>query len=309
MGPLLCLVSAVCFGAMAVFGKLAYQAGVSPAALLLVRFGLAAALMTAIVLTRPQLRRAVAGLPGRVLAVGLGLGAVGYAAQASLYFGALRVMDASLLSLILYTYPVLVTLAAVLLGRDRLTGRRVIALLAACAGILLVLLGSGAMDFQPVGALLAFAAAVTYTIYILVADTVVDRLPPVVLSMLVMLGAAGALTLRAAVGSGVDLAFRPVGWFWLACIAVIATVLPILTFFAGMRRTGPSTAAILSTFEPVVTAALAALILGEALTAVQLAGGALVLASAVVLQVRTRDRAVPQPDAMRYASVRGGARD
>lgn len=53
MGPALCLVSAACFGAMAIFGKLAYDAGVSPGALLLVRFSLAAALLGMVLLLRP----------------------------------------------------------------------------------------------------------------------------------------------------------------------------------------------------------------------------------------------------------------
>ncbi|MGW4153924.1 DMT family transporter [Micromonospora chersina] len=302
MGPALCLVSAACFGAMAIFGKFAYDAGVSPAALLLVRFGLAAALLGVVLLLRPGLRRAEPGehraVPtGRMLATAIALGAVGYAAQAGLFFSALRLMDASLLSLILYTYPVLVTVAAVLLGRDRLTPGRTAALLAASAGTLLVLLGAGGVSFHPVGALLAFGAAVTYTVYILVADTVVHRLPPVVLSALVMTGAAGTLGLGAALTGGVDLDFRPPGWFWLACIAVVSTVLAMLTFFAGLRRTGPSTAAILSTFEPVVTTALAALTLGESLTPVQLAGGVLVLSSVAVLQVRPTRLGRQKPEA------------
>jgi drug/metabolite transporter (DMT)-like permease len=291
MGPVLCLVSAACFGAMAIFGKLAYDAGVSPGALLLVRFALAAALLGMILLLRPGLRREEprrdepAGARGRVLAIAVGLGAVGYALQASLYFSALHLMDASLLSLILYTYPVLVTVAAVLLGRDRLTPGRGAALVAASGGTLLVLLGAGGVSFHPLGALLAFGSALTYTIYILVADGAVHRLPPVVLSALVMAGAAGTLGVRALLTGGVDLGFGPSGWFWLACIVVVSTVVAMLAFFAGLQRTGPSTAAILSTFEPVVTTALAALILGESLTPVQLAGGALVLSSVAVLQV------------------------
>jgi drug/metabolite transporter (DMT)-like permease len=303
MGPALCLVSAACFGAMAIFGKLAYNAGVSPGALLLVRFTLAAALLGIVLLLRPGLRRTEPGphrgetagrAPagrGRVLAIAIGLGAVGYAAQASLFFSALQLMDASLLSLILYTYPVLVTVTAVLLGRDRLTPGRSAALVAASGGTLLVLLGAGGVSFHPLGALLAFGAAITYTIYILVADTVVHRLPPVVLSTLVMTGAAGTLGARALLTGGLDLDFGLPGWFWLTCIAIVSTVVAMLAFFAGLKRTGPSTAAILSTFEPVVTTALAALTLGESLTPVQLAGGTLVLSSVAVLQVRpTRTR-------------------
>lgn len=289
MGPALCLLSAACFGAMAIFGKFAYAAGVAPGTLLLVRFGVAAGLLALLLLVRPGLRRGAAR-PGRttprLVVTALGLGAVGYATQASLYFAALERMDASLLSLVFYTYPLLVTVAAVLLGRDRLTRGRCAALVAASAGTLLVLAGSGGGDFHPLGAGLAFGAGLTYTVYILGADTVVHRLPPVVLSALVMGGAAVTLAGHALVTGGADLGFAARGWFWLACIAVVSTVVAMLAFFAGLRRTGPSTAAILSTFEPVVTTALAALALGEILTLGQMAGGLLVLSSVAVVQGR-----------------------
>jgi drug/metabolite transporter (DMT)-like permease len=238
-------------------------------------------LLWAVVAVRPKTRT---WPPGRVLVTALGLGALGYATQASLFFSALKLMDASLLSLILYTYPVLVTVAAVLLGRDRLTPGRGAALVAASGGTLLVLLGAGGGSFQPLGALLAFGSAITYTVYILVADTVVHRLPPVTLSALVMTGAAGSLGARALVTGGVGLGFGAAGWFWLACIAVVSTVVAMLAFFAGLERTGPSAAAMLSTFEPVVTTALAALAFGETLSPVQITGGALVLTTAVLLR-------------------------
>lgn len=307
VGPALCLVSASFFGAMPIFGKFAYEAGVSPSALLLVRFSLAAAVLAMLLLVRPGLRRThrdptggePAGRPTvsprRVVAIALGLGAVGYAAQAGLYFSALQRMDASLLSLILYTYPVLVTVTAVLLGRDRLTPGRGAALVAASCGTLLVLLGAGGMNFHPVGALLAFGAAIVYTAYILVSDTVVHRLSPVALSTLVMAGAAGTLGARAVFTGGITLDFGFSGWFWLTCLALVSTVLAMLAFFAGLRRTGPSTTAILSTFEPVVTTALASLTLGESLNPVQMVGGLLVLASVAVLQVTSRGPSTAPP--------------
>lgn len=295
MGPALCLLSAACFGAMAIFGKLAYASGVTPETLLMVRFGVAAGLLAMLLLLRPGLRRDPASPsrrtdPARVtlglLVTAVGLGAVGYATQASLYFSALKLMDASLLSLVFYTYPLLVTITSVLLGRDRLTLGRSAALAAASCGTLLVLLGTGGVDFHPLGATLAFGAAVTYTGYILVADAIVRRLPPVMLSALVMAGAAFTLAARALITDGVDFGFERQGWFWLACIAVVSTVLAMLTFLAGLRRTGPSTAAILSTFEPLVTTALAAFTLNEIPTPVQVAGGLLVLSSVVALQVQ-----------------------
>lgn len=300
VGPALCLVSAACFGAMAVFGKLAFTAGVPLGTLLLLRFSFAAVLLGLVLVLLPRSRtsRSTAGprpaLPRRLLLVGLALGAVGYVTQAGLYFAALERIDASLVALVFYVYPALVTAAAVLLGRDRLTRARAAAVLVASAGTLLVLAGAGGLRFDAAGVALAFGAAATYTVYILVSDTTVHRVPPVVLSALVMTGAALALVLWTASTGGPDLGLPAAGWFWVGCIAVVSTVVAMLTFFAGLRRTGPSTAATLSTAEPVVTTALAALALGEFLTPLQLAGGLLVLASVVLVQLRPRAaRTVP----------------
>lgn len=293
VGPLLILVSATCFGAMAVFGKLAYAAGVPAPTLVLLRFALASLVLGAAVLVvrRRSGRPALAGAGPdrrRLVVTSLALGAVGYAAQASFYFAALERIDAALVALVLYTFPVLVTLASVALGRDRLTGARVAALLAATAGTALVLAGAGALTFDAAGVALAFAAAVTYTVYILVGETTVQRVPPLVLTALVMTGATATLGVRVALSGGLDLGFGAEGWGWIACIALVSTVVASTTFFAGLRRTGPSTASILSTFEPVATVALAAAVLGERLTLVQSLGAGLVLSSVLLVQLRRR---------------------
>jgi drug/metabolite transporter (DMT)-like permease len=76
------------------------------------------------------------------------------------------------------------------------------------------------------------------------------------------------------------------GWTPLVLIAMVSTVLAILTFFAGLKRVGPAAASIGSTLEPVVTVVLAWLVLGEAIAPVQVAGGALVLGAAAWLARR-----------------------
>ena len=291
VGSLLVLISATCFGAMAVFGKLAFGAGVTSESLVLIRFAAAALLLGALLLIRPTLRRHDVDDPRplwHAVLIALGLGAFGYAVQASLYFAALERLDAPLVALVLYTFPVMVTVAAVLLGRERFTAARVVALVTATAGVSLVLAGAGGLGFDSLGVVLAFGAAITYTAYILAADTVLHRLAPVVLTTLVMTGAAAALAIRALVTGGVTVSFDSSGWLWIGCIVVVSTVLAVLAFFAGLKRTGASTASILSTFEPVVSTALAALVLGEVLTPIQLLGAVLVLSAAVIVQIRRR---------------------
>src|SRR4051812_18300427 len=110
MGPLACLLSAVAFGVMALFAKLAYHAGVGLDELLLVRFGLAGVLLLGVAQARGRLR----GLGWRAVVTGLVTGGVGYAAQAGLYFAALTRVDASQVALAFSVYPLLVTVSAVL---------------------------------------------------------------------------------------------------------------------------------------------------------------------------------------------------
>jgi drug/metabolite transporter (DMT)-like permease len=265
---------------MAVFGKLAYDAGVSVDALLLVRFGLAGVLLLAIALARGALRQ----LPRRAVLAGLGMGVFGYAAQAGLYFTALARIDASLVALILYVYPVLVMAGAIALGRERASRRRVWALGIALTGIVLVLSGATTGRFDWVGALLAFGAAVTYTGYILVGDRVTADVPPLALAALVCAGAFGTFLVTSFLRGGTELGFEPVGWLWLAALAVVSTVGAILLFFAGMARVGPSVASILSILEPVVTVVAAAAVFGETLTVTQWFGGSLVLAAVLIVQ-------------------------
>ena len=294
-GTVLCIASGSAFGAMAVFGKLAYGEGVTVGTLLAVRFALAAVLFWAIVLAGGALRE-VRALGRRDLALGLGLGAGGYAAQSGCYFAALQRIDASLLSLLLYTFPAMVATAAVVLGRERLDSRRLAALALALGGLVLVVAGAGTGTLDPVGAALAMAAALVYTMYILVSDGAVGRMAPHVLSALVCTGAALTLTIgSAALGQLHPGAVTGAGWGWLVSLTAISTVGAILLFFAGLRRAGPTTASILATVEPVVTVALAFVVFGERLGGLQLAGGVLVLAAVFVLNVRfTRRRLAVQ---------------
>ena len=122
-GALLCLASAAAFGAMGIFGKLAYDEGATVGTLLAVRFVLAAALFWVLVAGSRRRRARCARCPRRDVALALALGAVGYSAQAGGYFAALERLDASLLSLLLYTFPAIVTVAAIALGRERASRR------------------------------------------------------------------------------------------------------------------------------------------------------------------------------------------
>jgi drug/metabolite transporter (DMT)-like permease len=277
-GLLLCLVSAAGFGAMPILGRQAFAAGVELTPMLSLRFLIAAAMLWALIAIR---RRPLGSVRGVVLGGLLGL--CGYSVQAGLFFGSIQRIDVSLASLILYTYPALVTVAAFALGRERATRRRLAALALASSGVALVVGGAtGTIDW--VGAAMAFGCAVFYTGFILASDRVASTTSPLAFAASVATGCAVGFTVVALLSGGIHASEE--GVMWIALIASVSTVMPIVLFMAGLARVGASTASIASTVEPVITVVLAWLVLGELLGPVQLVGGALVLSAVVLLQFR-----------------------
>ena len=300
-GMLMCIASAACFGSMAIFGKLLYDEGATVGTLLALRFAIAAVLFWLIAAMSGGLG-ALRLLSRRDLRVAVALGALGYALQASAYFAALRRIDASLLALLLYTFPAIVTVASIVLGRERAERRLIGALALSSSGLILVVAGAGTGALDPLGVALALAAACVYSAYILVSEGVSARVRPQLLSALVCSGAAVTLTIGSlALGQLQPGDLTAAGWGWMGCIAVISTVAAVSLFFAGLRRAGASSAAILSTVEPLVTVLLAYLVFGEHLTGPQMLGGALVLGGVVALSTRPRSAAIRPPHARREA--------
>lgn len=282
------VVSAVAFGTLSIFAKLAYNDGLGTVQLLAFRFALAAVGMWA-------LSFAVGQNPlklSRRQAVSLvAVGAVLYTLQALTYFIALRTLPASLCVLIVYIYPSLVVIAAWLFLRRRVSRWHVGALIASFAGVILLV---GGAQFQlGVGLIFAFAAPLMYTTFILISERVMAAVPPVAASAVMMSGTAVVLCLIALLQGQLVLPATPQAWAISVGIAVVPTMIAISLFLAGLPRVGAARASLISTLELVVTVTLAILLLGDRFTLLEALGGALVLGAVVVVQAAHLWRPVP----------------
>ena len=274
-GVVLVAISAASFGAMAIFARLAYDGGADVTAVLFLRFVIAAPCMAVLLAVRR-----VPWPRGRVLAGLAAMGAVGYVGQSLSYFTALTLASASLVALLLYAYPAIVTVLSVAVLGTRLTPVRTAALAAALVGTALTI--GPELSGEPLGVALGACAAVIYSVYILVGSRLTPRTGALPASAVVMTAAAVVYAVVVAVQRP---SFPSTAGSWAAVVAIatVSTVVAITTFFAGMARLGAADASTLSTLEPVVTVALASVVLDERLAAAQLVGGALILAAVVVL--------------------------
>ena len=304
-GTLMLLLSAVAFGFMPVFAKLAYAEGINLNTLLGIRFALAAGSIWAIWAAAG--RRTWTGNNQvrwtRVVLPLVMLGALGYVGQSFSYFTALSEISASATGLLLYTYPILVTVLAFVIYREPLTRRKLFSLGLASLGALLVLgifstlAGAGGPSLgtlRPSGVAWALTAAGVYSLYIIAGTRFTRDVSPLFSSGVIISSAALVYLAWGALAGELRFDFGFMGWVWTLAISVVSTSLAITTFFVGLAVTGPSRAAIISTLEPAVTVITAALVLGESITLEQLLGGALILVSVLALQYRAS--ATPPPE-------------
>ncbi|WP_435335744.1 DMT family transporter [Haloarchaeobius sp. TZWWS8] len=273
------LTSAVGFGTLGIFGKYADAAGLSVPTVLVFRFAIATVVVWAMLSVTGRLRL----LRGRALGVALALGALGYGLVSWFYFLGLEYMTAGLVGIVLFTYPAWVVAIALVTGREKVTPRLVGALALSLAGVALVV-GADAAGADPVGVGIVLLAAIVYASYITVSGRTLDEVQPRTLTAHVMPAAAGTfLAVGTATGS-LSIPSQPESWAIVVGIAVVATVVPIFAFFAGIERIGASRASVLSTIEPGVTVGLGALLLSEPVTPTTVVGGTLVLAGVVLAQ-------------------------
>ena len=276
LGLGLTIASAVFFSWLGVLTQLAYAEGATVGTVLSGRFLVAAAVLWPLVWVarsrRPDRRQVLAGIV-------LGLG---YSAHAWLFSESLARLDAGLVDLVLFTYPALVLLGAVALRRERLNGRRLLALGTAAGGTVLVLIGGlGAID--PLGAALALGAAVAYAAYILSSAGELQRTDPLVLTALVATSAAGVLTVAGLAQNDVSPGIGAPALAFIAAAGLVA-VGGMTTFIAGIRGLGPARASIVSAVQPALTPLIGFAVFADRLGPAQVVGGALVVSAVVVLE-------------------------
>lgn len=283
----LVLLSAVGFGSIALFARTAYAAGVSPTMLLAWRFLLAVAILAPVVwLRRLPMPR------GRALAGFALMGAL-YTAQSQCYFTALMHASSGLVGLLLYIYPVLVTLIALAFGWEKMDRRMLVLLLIAIAGLAIML--GGHLQGRPFGIALGILAAAIYAVYITIGGRITQDTDPLAATLVVMITAAlGNGAFAVAAGDAMPAGLH--AWLAIAAIALFSTVIAICTFLVGIKYIGAPRASIVSTLEPVVTICLGVVFLGESVSPQQLVGGAMVLAAVALLA--QRPKAEPQGTAI-----------
>ncbi|MEU3840296.1 EamA family transporter [Streptomyces sp. NPDC028635] len=316
-GLSLALASALAFGGSGVAAKPLIEAGLDPLDVVWLRVtGAALVMLPLAVRHRALLRRRP------VLLAGFGLLAV--AGVQAFYFAALSRIPVGVALLVEYLAPALVLGWVRFVQRRPVTRAAALGVVLAVGGLACVVEVWSGLSFDALGLLLALGAACCQVGYFVLSDQgsdsgddAPDPLGVIAYGLLV-----GAVVLTVVARPwGMDWSVlahtarmdgTPVAaWLLLAWIVLLATVVAYITGVLSVRRLSPQVAGVVACLEAVIATVLAWVLLGEHLSAPQIAGGAVVLAGAFIAQSATPAKGSGEPvatgGAERELSARGTA--
>lgn len=189
-----------------------------------------------------------------------------------------------------FIYPILVSLACVVLFKDRLDKWKILALVLGTIGIV-AFLEKGQAAWA--GIVLALLSGVVYALYIIIMDkTPLKHMSYFKATFYMCLTGMLTALVAAAVTNSLTLhAITPKGWLLSILFSILSTVVALTLFQIGVACIGAAAAAIMSTVEPITSVICGILILGETITAAKIIGCALIIGSILLI---SRSPAAPE---------------
>jgi drug/metabolite transporter (DMT)-like permease len=289
-GVLLVLIAAAGYAFLPIFAKFAYDAGMTALDVVTWRFIFATPGIWLVASRFPD--SGVKKLPWRAL---LSIGML-FALIAMMAFFALERVPVSTFIVLVYLSPAFVAVLSLFNG-EYLSRIGWLALGLTLVGVALTVpdFASGFSESDPFGVLLSIGNAAAYSVYIVISSRLLRG--QTALAQASALSITGSLIVLGtlALFNGLMIPPTPTAWLCVIGIGMFSTVVAIFAFYAGMHRLGAPRASILGMVELVMTLTLSYFLLGETMLPIQIAGGGLILASAILLQVMGRTP-IPEPN-------------
>ena len=202
------------------------------------------------------------------------------------YFKAIEVTSLSIACVLMYTSPVFVTLLSAVLFHERITPRKVAAMLIVVVGCALVSgVGAAAVRVTPMGLLYGLCAGLGYALYSIFSRLALNRGYHIVTILFYdfLFAAIGLAFLADYRQIGSALTTGAAAWAGILACGVFATVFPYLLYTEGMKFVENGKAAVIVAVEPVTATVLGAILYRETLTVTAVIGIALVIGAIALL--------------------------
>jgi drug/metabolite transporter (DMT)-like permease len=265
-----------------VFGKLALNTGLDAFQLYACQYGIMTIIMGLwFVFTRPGSLRITRSTFLKLVLQGI----IGTSGTTVFFYLAIGEINVGIASMLLFTYPVFVSIFFMVSGIRKISTMGKIALFFALIGSLLVLdlFSAGQVSFSWKGILFGILSSLCYAFYNTFADLKLSTIEPSVITFYTSVVSFVTGLIIASDILTVVMGFNVEMLGYLFMLAVISGILPVILIYRGISLIGADKASIVSSSELPITVILAFLFLGERMNAFQLSGMVLIVAAVILL--------------------------
>lgn len=276
------IVAGVSYGTNPLFGKALMESGVPILVMLFFRYAFAAGFLAVLMGFKKESFLAKRRELGLLILLG-----IFFAGSSLTLFCSYEFIPSGLATTLIYLYPAIVALIMVSL-RIYPSWQTWIAISATFGGILLLSTPSGDVLIRIPGILLAIGSALCYSFYLVIVNRSkrIRNVSEHTLTLYSLVtGAVLFAVIRASQGGSMLEGIDTLGdWGNLIGLAIIPTMVSMLTIAISSRYIGPTKTAVLGVFEPLTAILIGTLMFGEMLTA-KMATGIAVCVAAVVFMI------------------------
>ena len=203
-------------------------------------------------------------------------------------FGAYRLLNVSLATLIYYVGPILVLLFSPILFHEKLSGRKILSAAVVAAGLICISGSIVVSGMNSLGLIAAVLSALFYAALIIFNKKIVRTggLQTAAIELDVAFAVVLVYTLCAEGLPRIMADDLP----YIAGIGFINTGLAYLLYFSGLQKLSGQSAALISYLDPVSALLFSAIWLREAMTPVQMLGAIFIIGGAMVGEIKTQRR-------------------
>ena len=281
------IILAACFwGSMGIFVRKLGGYGFSSIQIVSIRVTIAALIFCIVLLIKDKkgFRISPRDIP---LFVGLGWGSILFFTVC--YFSAIAIMSLSTAAILLYTSPIWIMLMSMLIFHEKMNKGKLVALILAFTGCVLVS-GISGDGITVTGLLLGLGSGIGYGLYSILGTIALRRYTPyTVTTYTFVIAAIGSWMIcrPAEMITKIKTAETLPGLLLLCMLtAIVTAVIPFLSYTLGLRTVEAGRAGILATVEPLVATVIGLLCFYEPLTVLSAAGIVLILAAVVILNMK-----------------------
>ena len=285
VGPLLIILAGCFWGSMGIFVRRLSSYGFTSVQIVSIRVTLAALIFSGLLLARDRsgFRISLRDLP---LFLGLGFGSILFFTVC--YFTTITMMSLSIAAILLYTSPIWIMLMSVLFFREKLNRRKILALILAFAGCILVS-GISGNGITPVGLLVGLGSGIGYGLYSILGTVALRRYAPFTVTTYTFLFAAAGSWMICNPGEMIqkfsaapDLILL---LFFCILTALVTAVIPFGAYTLGLQTVEASKAGIIATIEPMVATLIGIVFFSEPLNIFSGLGILLILGAIILLNL------------------------